>query len=276
MLAAKSGSNEISVSESEAGLILESAGVYVELSKKDGRLLGVRSGGHSIPLSEGPVFRTREPLLNELRHFAGENSYRVVADFGSQGTLEWTFHEDGLLDMELRYQPEGGSIPWTGAAFNYPEEEVKSVRYLGDGPYRVWKNRRKGVTFNVWEKEYNNSMTGYSGFVYPEFKGYYSRLYWVRFTDKEGKQFTVYSGTEDLYLRLFTPGEAPDPARTTVEHPEGDVGFMLGIPAIGTKFKEAGELGPQSRPYLYERRRVSGAALNIQLSFDFRPQVNQP
>ena len=31
---------------------------------------------------------------------------------------------------------------------------------MGDGPYRVWKNRRKGNQFGIWTKEYNNTETG--------------------------------------------------------------------------------------------------------------------
>jgi hypothetical protein len=183
-------------------------------------------------------------------------------------------HEGGLVDMNLKYQPEDGKIPYTGASFSYPEEEIKSVRYLGNGPYRVWKNRMAGTTFNVWEKPYNNTITGHSGFVYPEFKGYYSNLYWARFTDHQERHFTVYSHSEDLFLRLFTPEEAPDPARTAVIHPVGDLSFMLGIPAIGTKFKKAELLGPQSEAYQYHYRRVKDGALSISLTFDFRSPEN--
>jgi hypothetical protein len=194
----------------------------------------------------------------------------VLVDYGRAGTLEWIMHEGGLLDMKLNYQPEGNSVPYTGASFSYPESAVQSVSYLGNGPYRVWKNRMAGAGFNVWNKEYNNSITGHSGYNYPEFKGYYSNLYWARIYDQQDQYFTVYSHTEDLFLRLFTPGEAPQPARTTVNHPPGDLSFMLGIPSIGTKFKDAEELGPQSGNYHYLNRRVKGDALQIELTFDFR------
>ena len=49
------------------------------------------------------------------------------------------------------------------------------MEWVGDGPYRVWKNRREGVTFGVHSKNYNNTVTGQS-WNYPEFKGYHSRL----------------------------------------------------------------------------------------------------
>jgi len=179
-------------------------------------------------------------------------------------------HPGGVVDMKLSYQPEGGAIPFTGASFTFPETDVQSVTYLGNGPYRVWKNRMAGVGFNVWKKRYNNTITGYSGFDYPEFKGYYSNLYWARIYDPQDRHFTVYSRTEDLFLRLFTPEEPPDPALTVVTHPAGDLSFMLGIPAIGTKFKEAQELGPQSGNYYYTKRRVKDGALRIELTFDFR------
>jgi hypothetical protein len=233
-------------------------------------LLAVKSGDWFIPLSRGPVFRSEAPELRKFSHFAGEDKHYVVADFGRDAILEWTIHAGGLLDMKLRYQPEGRHLAFTGASFSFPESGVQRVSFLGKGPYRVWKNRMKGGEFNVWKKEPNNTITGHSGFEYPEFKGYYANLYWARFTDKEDRFFTVYSHSEDLFLRLFTPEEAPDPARTAVRHPRGDLSFMLGIPAIGTKFKEAKELGPQSDKYHYDWRRVQDGALQIKLTFDFR------
>jgi hypothetical protein len=161
-------------------------------------------------------------------------------------------------------------VDFAGISFNYPEENLQAVQFLGNGPYRIWKNRMSGGTFGVWDKPYNNTITGHAGFDYPEFKGYYSNLYWVRIRDHQDLGFTVYCRTEDIFLRLYSPEEAPDPAKTTVTHPPGDISFMHGIPAIGTKFKEAGLLGPQSRPYQYLPGRIQGGTLNLDLTFDFR------
>lgn len=261
----------VSVSETEEILMLESGAVSLELDKQTGLLKKVFSGDREIPLSDGPVFRDQELKLEEFRHFSTDNCHHVIADYGRNGTLVWVIYSGGLVDMKLSYQPGGGKVPFTGASFSYPEPDMKSVKYLGKGPYRVWKNRMKGVNFNVWEKEYNNTVTGHSGFDYPEFKGYHANLYWAQFKDRQDNHFKVYSHTEDLFLRLFTPLEAPNPAATTLEHPVGDISFMLGIPAIGTKFKEAKELGPQSKEYHYDSRRVKEGALQIELTFDFRP-----
>ncbi len=54
-----------------------------------------------------------------------------------------------------------------GITFQYPEEKITGMKWLGRGPYRVWKNRLKGMQFGVWEKAYNNTVTGES-WNYPE------------------------------------------------------------------------------------------------------------
>ena len=144
------------------------------------------------------------------------------------------------------------------------------MQFLGNGPYRVWKNRLAGGNFNVWDKIYNQSITGHSGFTYPEFKGYYSNLYWADILDDNNRGFRIFCRSEDIFLRLLTPGEPPEPRNTALNHPDGTISFMHGIPAIGTKFKEAELLGPQSRNYQYMSRRVKGGKLNMSLTFDFR------
>src|SRR5205823_6738579 len=100
-----------------------------------------------------------------------------------------------------------------GVNFSFPENGVKSVQWLGDGPYRVWKNRMKGGTLNVWNKEYNNTSTGEGKPVYPEFKGYYSNFYWMKLIT--GNQpLTVVCNDEDIFLRLFTPWFSATPFNT--------------------------------------------------------------
>jgi hypothetical protein len=267
----------VNVSESPESIQMESSGIAVEISKMDGSLVSVRSGGEIIPLKEGPVFKTTTPALESIEHYDKGGSHQVRALYKDGSLLTWTLSPTGLLGMDLKYRPEtagrnhqGNLVPYTGANFSFPESEDLRVRFLGKGPYRVWQNRMAGPAWNVWDKEYNNTITGHSGFEYPEFKGYYADLYWAEFTLKGESLFTVYSHTKDLFLRLFTPGEAEVPARTRMEHPPGDVGFMLGIPAIGTKFKNPEWLGPGSMGYHFEPKRVEGGSLHITLSFDFR------
>ncbi|MEK8110342.1 hypothetical protein NKG94_50510 [Micromonospora sp. M12] len=102
--------------------------------------------------------------------------------------------------------------------FDYPEANVRGLTWLGDGPHRVYKNRLRGVSTDVWTKQYNNTATGASGFQYPEFKGYHARTYWAALSTTEGT-ITMVAAEENLFLRLFTPAVGVDPKNATAPYP---------------------------------------------------------
>ena len=140
---------------------------------------------------------------------------------------------------------------------------------MGYGPYRVWKNRMKGNGLDVWEKTYNNTITGESEYLYPEFKGYHRDFYWVTIQSKE-QDFNIITATEGIFLRMFTPASpaglvAP---RIAPPFPKGDISFMHGIMPIGTKIWNADRLGPMSQKNIYSNRRKEYSK-DIELYFDF-------
>ncbi|MEO1450424.1 MAG: glycoside hydrolase family 2, partial [Bacteroidota bacterium] len=155
------------------------------------------------------------------------------------------------------YLPRQGHHDNLGVSFSYPEDMVQSVRYLGQGPFRVYKNRMRGGQLGVWEKAYNNTVTG-QDWQYPEFKGYHADLYWGELETDEGS-LTILSETEDLFWHLFTP-EHPKMAHNTntdaVFPQTGNLSFLHAITPIGTKFKSANRLGPQSQqnPVFYSHK----------------------
>jgi hypothetical protein len=109
----------------------------------------------------------------------------------------------------------------------------------------------QGTPVSVWQNQYNNTQTGYSPIVYPEFKGYYGEISWMEFNTVEGK-FYVASKDTGLYVRLFDfyglTGVRPHP-----ELPNGNISFLDCIPPIGTKLAlnisyNTSALGPQSEP----------------------------
>lgn len=261
---------EIAVSEEGAFLDMAANGVRVRLNKGNGNLAEVTGNGQAIPLSDGPVLTYDEPPLTSLRHYEQEGKYIVEARYRNDNKrLTWTFHPDGLLDMEVFYAPPRSSI-YPGVTFSFPEEEVAGMDWLGEGPYRVWKNRMKGGAFGVWQKDYNNTITGYGKPVYPEFKGYHANLYWLDLLTRTSPGFKVYCHTENIFLRMLTPEERDDKRSTAMRFPEGDISFLHGISAVGTKFKEAEELGPQSQPYSFSKSRFFKGGLDMKLTFDFR------
>ncbi|KAA6322907.1 hypothetical protein EZS27_027602, partial [termite gut metagenome] len=135
-----------------------------------------------------------------------------------------------------------------GVTFDFPDSNVKSVKWLGNGPYRVWKNRMKGVTFGIWEKEYNNTVTGES-WVYPELKGFYSNLFAADLIAVDGT-LKIVVASEDLFLHLFTPGKPVQSTNvnTLGVFPDGQISILNAISPVGTKFSKAAEHGPQSQP----------------------------
>ena len=128
---------------------------------------------------------------------AGANADNIVAIgycFGGTGALEAargglnvvgvvSFHGGLGRDSKRELMPiKAKVLVLHGADDTYvPESEIKGVEYLGNGPYRVWKNRLKGNQFGVWNKTYNNTETGEAPWIYPEFKGYHSNFYGGQF-----------------------------------------------------------------------------------------------
>jgi hypothetical protein len=129
-----------------------------------------------------------------------------------------------------------------GVSFNYPEERMNGMKWLGRGPYRSWKNRIKGQSVGVWSNSYNNFAPA-TKWDYPEFPGYYPDLSWVVFDTQDG-YITVLSESDDLSMRVYSQKEGYQPKRAEMIWPEGDISFMHAIPGIGTKFNTKEGVGP--------------------------------
>src|SRR5690606_16250445 len=180
--------------------------------------------------------------------------------------FDWSVTPNGLLHLEVRYKPENNNL-FAGITFDYPEQQVAGLRWLGKGPYRVYKNRMKGVSFGVWEKAYNNTVTGESGYTYPEFKGYHAETYWAQVKGRQQNGFTVYVSTDDVFLRMLTPQPPAQPAKTAIAYPPGDISFLQGINSIGTKFDSL--QGPQAAPGQFYPVKLYGSVLKLKIAFDF-------
>ena len=139
------------------------------------------------------------------------------------------------------------------------------MKWLGRGPYRVWKNRLKGQQFGVWHKDYNNTVTGET-WQYPEFKGYHADMYWV--VENKESPFTVYTDDQEVFLQMLKPTrpEAAKNENTTSSFPEGNIGFLNAISPIGTKFQPATVMGPQSQ----KSQMLNYTPVTGSLWFDFR------
>lgn len=264
---------------------LAAAGVEVTFDTTTGYITQVVSDGRHISLSNGPapVGMVASVKSTQVR-LDGDTAVFAVKYNGNIDSIVWRMSPDGLLDMSLlmlnRSRLGGGlddaatydDITNLGITFSYPENVVTGMRWLGGGPYRVWKNRLRGANMGLWEKAYNNTITGesYENLVYPEFKGYHSNLYWATVQNKES-DFTVYATSDGVYLRMLTPEEPHERQGTTLTmpaFPAGDLSFLLEIPAIRS-FKPISQHGPKSQPGSI-RIKSGDEGIYMGLGFDFR------
>lgn len=240
----------IRIEETSDRLNVKASGTTFMFNKKNGFLEGItRPDGNNISLSGGPQpVGVESEVKNVLWKMDKNGNFVLTAKYTSYPKeVQWRLFPNGNLRMEASpMELSKGNIDYIGITFDYPENMVKSIDWIGNGPYRVWKNRMQGPEFGLWHKEYNNTVTGsdYDHLIYPEFKGYYSHFYGLKLHTEEGS-FRIYSEIPDLFLRLYTPAEPEEVAGGVYpSFPGGDISFLYEIPAIGTKFKKADRLGP--------------------------------
>jgi hypothetical protein len=226
--------DSVLLAETDSTLTLRSAGIGITFSKKSGQLTGVaNASSNALLFRNGPVLVGGDASFSAIKQFADNNTRVIEVTYaGGLQYARWTMHPGGWVSLDYEYNLPG-SHPFAGISFSYPENFVLGAKWLGKGPYRVWKNRLQGVTNNVWENRYNNTQTGSFPWNYPEFKGYYADITWMELNTVEGK-FLVASKDTGLYVRFFNfyglSGIVPHPAL-----PPGDISFLDAIPPIGTK-----------------------------------------
>lgn len=247
-------------------LMLSANGVQVNLNIKTGLITKVKNQLTPISFNNGPQLTDLESKFKSLRHYQEGKNYVVVMTYdGPINKMVYTMQSNGWLKLDYSYLIRGVK-DFMGISFDYPEEKVKGVKWLGKGPYRVWKNRMKGQDFAVHQKMYNNTVVG-SDWNYPAFKGYHDGMYWV-VIDTQEYPITVVSATDGVFLRLFTPKDSNND-NTNPAFPQGDLSFMDVISPIGTKFKSAEKLGPQSQKTEFHHRDDHQRLWGATLYFDF-------
>jgi hypothetical protein len=202
---------------------LKGKNFVARIDGQTGNLIEVERGGKIFSLGNGPRLAMTNSILKKV---------------------SWQLRNDGWLQCDYTYAAEGTN-DFFGVVFDYPENLVKSKRWLGDGPYRVWKNRREGVTPGVWQNDYNNTITGWRDWIYPEFKGCFANVRWVQFETTEG-EITIVPDSEIPFVQVLTPEFPPAKlAGNTIAHlPKCGLGFLNAIPPMGDKFQRAEVASP--------------------------------
>jgi len=266
---------------------LSAENIKVQFNTKNGLIHSLRNKCGFISFTNGPIAVGMKIKLKDYKvRQEGKNSVVTFYYLGGVDSIRWEMTSAGMLHMSavMLNRASGGTgfddsfmqenITNFGLTFSYPENRVMGMEWYGRGPYRVWKNRIKGTNYGLWNKEYNNTITGesFENLIYPEFKGYHANMYWATLQTKESI-FTVYSESDGVFLRVFTPEEPKmrqDGVNTNPDFPEGDISFLYEIPAI-RDFKPIPHLGPNSQPASV-RIKKGDEGISMKLWFDFRPK----
>lgn len=261
-------------------------GIRATFDAQTGMLTHLYNGEKEIAFNGGPLpVGMKMELTGITQRTEGNDALLMMRYRGAADSIVWRMRADGMLGMEatILNRRDGGKfgreffdkeVRNLGFSFAYPEEGVKGMRWLGQGPYRVWRNRQQGTAFGIHQKAYNNTVTGQPDSLgrldYPEFKGYHARLYWAEMLSDKAP-LKIYSETDGLYLRVFTPEEPKvrnDNEPTMQPFPDGDLSFLLEIPSIRS-YKPIEQLGPTAQPP-HIRINKGDEGLRVKLWFDVR------
>ena len=195
-------------------------------------------------------------MLRKLE-LAPEDGVLARAQYeGALREVTWTIRGDELVvSYRIAYE---GAADILGVTFDYPEKSVVAKRWVGEGPYRIWKNRLAGTTFGLHEANYSRSTPGVS-YEYPEFEGFFGAWAWLELRTRTGN-VAIRNRSNIPYFGLYapTPGEKP-----ILELPDLGWSFLHAVPPIGTKFALPEVLGPQSQPAQFT------SPIEGELSFSF-------
>ncbi len=240
----------VSVVENDFLFILKSEEKEFSFGKEDGLLKSIilDKKGKKITFRNGPVFVNGKVELSSIKTFAEGKNQIIEVLYKDGKKVTWKLNFNGILELSYEYSLSG-DYTFAGVSFDYPENYVISARWLGKGPYHIWKNRLQGQTFNVWQNLKNSTRTGSSPWLYPEFKGYYDDISWLQLDTAEGK-ITIGTKEEKMFVRLYDFYGIYG-AEGYPKLPAGNISFLDAIPPLGTVLAfnindKTETLGPES------------------------------
>ena len=131
----------------------------------------MKVNGADVGFANGPRATNGESRLTSMTSRVEGQDVIVEAKYdGVLRLARWRVRSNGWLTLDYQLRMPGGPHPFFGITFEYPADRVTDVRWLGHGPYRVWKNRLDGPPFDVWSSTANDAVTG-EVWQYPEFAG---------------------------------------------------------------------------------------------------------
>jgi hypothetical protein len=226
-------------------LLVSAGGRQYAFDASTGRLLRVLAAGRSFAFGNGPLLVGGDAgTLSALTTTREGTDVVLSATYaGDLQEVLWRVMANGWLALRCRYALAGTQESF-GVSFDYPEERVSRMFWLGRGPARVWKNRLRGAWHDVWSLGRAQAAPPTAWDTLP-FAGYFADVYWLRLVTSDGV-ISIVLDAPSQFVRLFA---LPGAAGQTAPFPGGSISLLQGIPAARTEQFAAADLGPQSAPY---------------------------
>lgn len=262
---------DIRMHDSGDTIVVEINGRRYFFSRSDGMLKGVGIGQRHVSLANGPRLiaarRADRPLDRKARldrkKALATTDYTPYPDSAAVASVSidgatltvgyeggymqsagWTFMSDGSVRLRYRYR-FSGVADLLGVTFDYPEAAVRSKRWVGKGPFRVWQNRMHGPQYGYWNTAYNDPIPGET-FIYPEFKGYFADVAWMQIATDEGA-ITMAAPPSDSHIGVYQPRDGRD--NYLYRLPESGISILRYIPAVRNKVDYSDLNGPSAQPH---------------------------
>ncbi|HEX7654583.1 MAG TPA: glycoside hydrolase family 2 TIM barrel-domain containing protein [Verrucomicrobiae bacterium] len=246
--------SSMAVLETSSEIVVTNGSRIFHFNKQNGMLAGLSVSNQPVSLGNGPRSVTGIPwAVGAFTNFSDGTNYYIQINDANSGTnaFRWAIRPDGWLQLNYQYWATG-TQSWLGITFDYPSNNVMGMNWLGQGPYREYKNRLAGQEVFAHTKTINYTSTGRSPlqqpgttpWIYPEFAGYYGKFYWAALATSE-LPILITTPVTNLFLRVLTPPASGNPNADTV-YPAGNLSFLHGISPIGDKFHAAANYGPSA------------------------------
>ena len=250
------------------GDVVAAGGYTLAFDPATGELAHLTAGGRDIPLT-GPHLaawqRTSKantftpiaaPRLTQLEIAPADGAIARARYDGTLRDVTWRLRGDELVvSYEIAYE---GTADILGVQFDFPENAVTGKRWVGEGPYRIWKNRMAGTQFGLHETSYSRSTPGET-FDYPEFEGYFGHWRWLEMQTRSG-DISIRNESDIPAFGLYRPTPVEKPLLVL---PDVGWAFLHAVPPIGTKFALPEVLGPESQPAVFTGTARGELALRV-------------
>ena len=253
--ATASSASLISAGTNATEILVTNGSRVFRFSKTTGVINSLTVSNQPVSFSNGPRPLTGAAWnISSVTNYSDGTNYYVGMNSLAGGTnaFLWTVRPDGWLKLNYQYWLAGAQN-WMGVTFDYPSNNVISMDWLGQGPYRDYKNRLAGQEIFTHTKVTNYTSTGRSPlqqakdtpWVYPEFAGYYGQMFWAALHTTE-QPILVVTPTTNLFFRVLTPPASGNTSADT-PYPPGAFSLLHGISPIGDKFHNASAYGPSAQ-----------------------------